>query len=58
MIEVIDDMLPVIEIDTSPLLEEASRLEEQIQQALEMMQKGLAHGQEEPRPMAPSPMYR
>jgi uncharacterized protein len=57
MIEVIDDMLPVIEIDTSPLLEEASRLEEQIKQALEMMQKGLAHGQEE-RPLAPSPMYR
>jgi uncharacterized protein len=58
MIEVIDEMLPVIEIDTSPLLEEASKIEEQIQQSLEMLKKGLEHGMEDRPTVAPSPMYR
>jgi uncharacterized protein len=57
MIEVIDDMLPVIEIDTSPLLDEATRLEKQIHQSLDMLKKGLTHGVAE-QPSAPSPMYR
>jgi uncharacterized protein len=56
MIEVIDDMLPVIEIDTAPLLDQASKIEKDIQGALDMIQRGLEHGKE-PQPL-PGPMYR
>jgi uncharacterized protein len=41
LIRLIDDMLPMVEIDTKPLLEEASKIEKNIQEALEMMRKGL-----------------
>jgi uncharacterized protein len=56
MIEVIDDMLPVIEIDTDPLLEQASQIEKEIQGALEAIQRGVEHGKE-PQSL-PGPMYR
>jgi uncharacterized protein len=56
IIEVIDDMLPVIEIDTTPLLEQASKIEQEIQQALATLQRGLDHSTE-PKPL-PGPMYR
>ena len=56
MIEVIDDMLPVIEIDTDPLLEQASQIEEQIKGALETIQRGMEHGKE--TQSLPGPMYR
>lgn len=56
MIEVIDEMLPVIEIDTSPLLEQASKIEKEIQTALATMQRGL----EQHQPTTPQvlPGYR
>jgi len=57
MIEVIDEMLSVVEIDTAPLLEQATKLEKDIQESLEMLKRGLQHGQEE-QPAAPGPMYR
>ncbi len=41
LIHVIDDMLPLVEIDTGPLLEEAVKIEQNIQTALETMRKGL-----------------
>ncbi len=56
MIEVIDDMLPVIEIDTSPLLEQASKIEEEIQTALATIQRGMDQSAE-PKTL-PGPMYR
>lgn len=56
MIEVIDQMLPVIEIDTSPLLEEATRIERQIQDALALMKKGMESGSQQELP--PTSMYR
>ncbi len=57
MIEVIDEMLSVIEIDTAPLLEQATRLEKGIQESLAMLKRGLEHGREE-QPSVPGPMYR
>jgi uncharacterized protein len=57
MIEVIDGMMSVIEIDTAPLLDQATKLEKDIQESLEMLKRGLQHGQEE-HPAAPGPMYR
>jgi uncharacterized protein len=56
MIEVIDEMLPVIEIDTAPLLEQASKIEQEIKTALETIQRGMEHGKE-PQSL-PGPMYR
>jgi uncharacterized protein len=56
MIEVIDEMLPVIEIDTSPLLEQASKIEKEIQKALETIQMGIQPQQE--AKTLPGPMYR
>ena len=56
MIEVIDEMLPVIEIDTSPLIEQAAKIEGEIQKARDMLQRGLEHGLE-PKSL-PGPMYR
>jgi uncharacterized protein len=56
LIEVIDDMLPVIEIDTSPLIEQASKIEKEIQGALAAIQMGVDHGKE-PQSL-PGPMYR
>ena len=56
MIEVIDDMLPVIEIDTAPLLEQASKIEEEIQSALATIQMGTDQTKE-PQSL-PGPMYR
>ncbi|UCC93019.1 MAG: proteasome assembly chaperone family protein [Thermoplasmata archaeon] len=56
MIEVIDDMLPVIEIDTDPLLEQAAKIEQEVQGALEAIQRSMEHGQE-PQSL-PGPMYR
>jgi len=41
LIHVIDDMLPLVEIDTGPLMEEAVKIEKHIQEALEMMRQGL-----------------
>ena len=58
MIEVIDKMLPVIEIDTSPLLEEATRLEKQIQASLSTLRKGLERSPDEHPSIPSSPMYR
>ncbi len=57
MIEVIDEMLSVIEIDTAPLLEQASKIEVEIQESLDMLKRGLEHRQEE-QPSLPGPMYR
>lgn len=57
MIEVIDEMLSMVEIDTAPLLEQATQLEKDIQESLELLKRGLQHGQEE-QPAAPGPMYR
>lgn len=57
MIEVIDEMLSVIEIDTAPLLEQASKIEKEIQVSLDLLKRGLEHGAEE-RPALPGPMYR
>jgi len=56
MIELIDEMLPVIEIDTKPLLEQAGKIEKEIKGALDAIQMGMEHGKE-PRPL-PGPMYR
>lgn len=56
MIEVIDEMLPVIEIDTAPLLEQAAKIEKDIQNALNTIQMGIEHVQE-PKSL-PGPMYR
>jgi uncharacterized protein len=41
LVKTIDEMLPMVEIDTGPLLEEAAKIEKNIQGALEMMRKGL-----------------
>jgi uncharacterized protein len=57
LIEVIDDMLPVVEIDTSPLLEEASKIEENIQGAIQMMRKNIETGVKG-ESLPASPMYR
>jgi uncharacterized protein len=58
MIEVIDEMLPLIEIDTTPLEEEATRIEKQIQTSLETLRKGLEHATDHPSTVPSSPMYR
>lgn len=58
MIELIDEMLPVIEIDTSPLLEEAERIEKQIQGSLEMLKRTMEHQQRTEPSLPASPMYR
>jgi uncharacterized protein len=57
MIEVIDEMLPVIEIDTAPLLEEATRIEKQIQVSLDLLRKGMDHGLDQ-QTSVPGSMYR
>ncbi len=41
LIHVIDDMLPLVEIDTGPLMDEAVKIEKNIHEALEMMRHGL-----------------
>jgi uncharacterized protein len=41
LIHLIDDMLPLVEIDTAPLLEEAVKIEQNIHTTLETMRKGL-----------------
>jgi uncharacterized protein len=57
MIEVIDEMLSVIEIDTAPLLEQATKIEKEIQGSLDMIKRSLEHRQDE-KPSLPGPMYR
>lgn len=57
MIEVIDNMLSVIEIDTTPLLDQATKIEKEIQESLNMLKRSMEHRDTEP-PALPGPMYR
>ena len=57
MIEVIDNMLSMIEIDTQPLLDQATKIEKEIQGSLDMLKRSLEHRDKEPAAL-PGPMYR
>jgi uncharacterized protein len=54
ILEVLDEMLPLIDVDTSPLLEQAEEIDKQIKTAMEQVQQVQAPDERKP----PSGMFR